>query len=45
MHCIMNWLQSNQDQSCCMCRRPWEFQEKDGSNKLPEPEDAEEEEE
>ena len=29
MHCIMKWLQTNQDNSCCMCRRPWEFQDKD----------------
>lgn len=27
MHCIIRWLQTNRTNTCCMCRRPWEFAE------------------
>merc|ERR1712130_359019 len=41
MHCIMRWLQKNQEGTCCMCRRPWEFQ--DENDRAPEANEEEEE--
>ena len=30
MHCILKWLESQQ--TCCMCRRPWEFRSEESAD-------------
>ena len=29
MHCILKWLETQQ--TCCMCRRPWEFRSEEAT--------------